>query len=117
MSLIHACPGWPFVMFGDGEICRCNPIAESDLAAYMLDCIDGEEAFIDYHGMLYMHYGGASPVSSYHVNHSIPYHHLYRTFSLSTRCEQVESRAECRRSGRGYDHETTGDHSLLCIHG
>jgi len=33
--------GWPFVMFGDGEICKCNPIAESDLAAYMLDCIDG----------------------------------------------------------------------------
>eukprot|EP01039_Chlorochromonas_danica_P011248 gene11247-12547_t len=32
--------GWPFVMFGNGEICRCNPIAESDLATYMLDCIE-----------------------------------------------------------------------------
>ena len=31
---------WPFVMFGDGKICKCNPIAESDLAAYMMDCID-----------------------------------------------------------------------------
>lgn len=27
-------------MFGDGKICKCNPIAESDLAAYMIDCID-----------------------------------------------------------------------------
>jgi len=32
--------GWPFVMFGDGEICKCNPIAEADLANYMLGCID-----------------------------------------------------------------------------
>jgi divinyl chlorophyllide a 8-vinyl-reductase len=32
--------GWPFVMFGDGQICKCNPIAEQDLAAYMLNCID-----------------------------------------------------------------------------
>lgn len=34
--------GWPFVMFGNGEICKCNPIAESDLAAYMLDCVEQE---------------------------------------------------------------------------
>jgi divinyl chlorophyllide a 8-vinyl-reductase len=34
--------GWPFVMFGDGEICKCNPIAESDLAAYMINCISDE---------------------------------------------------------------------------
>ena len=32
--------GWPFVMFGDGDICKCNPIAEQDLAAFMLNCID-----------------------------------------------------------------------------
>lgn len=32
--------GWPFVMFGDGKICQCNPIAESDLATYMINCID-----------------------------------------------------------------------------
>lgn len=31
---------WPFVMFDDGKICKCNPIAESDLASYILDCID-----------------------------------------------------------------------------
>jgi divinyl chlorophyllide a 8-vinyl-reductase len=34
--------GWPFVMFGDGEICKCNPIAETDLAAFMLNCVDDE---------------------------------------------------------------------------
>ena len=66
--------GWPFVMFGDGEICkyvqhlqysrilvfrihlmshitqivydafltRCNPISETDLAAYMLNCVEDE---------------------------------------------------------------------------
>jgi divinyl chlorophyllide a 8-vinyl-reductase len=32
--------GWPFVMFGDGEICKCNPIAERDLATYILNCVD-----------------------------------------------------------------------------
>jgi len=35
--------GWPFVMFDDGEICKCNPIAESDLAVYMLNCLDEED--------------------------------------------------------------------------
>jgi len=37
--------GWPFVMFGDGEICKCNPIAESDLATYMLNCLDEPDKF------------------------------------------------------------------------
>lgn len=32
--------GWPFVMFGDGKICQCNPIAEQDLAAFMINCIE-----------------------------------------------------------------------------
>jgi divinyl chlorophyllide a 8-vinyl-reductase len=31
--------GAPFVMFGDGEVTRCNPIAESDLATYLMDCV------------------------------------------------------------------------------
>jgi divinyl chlorophyllide a 8-vinyl-reductase len=31
--------GAPFVMFGDGEVTRCNPISEADLATYMIDCI------------------------------------------------------------------------------
>jgi divinyl chlorophyllide a 8-vinyl-reductase len=35
--------GWPFVMFGDGKICQCNPIAENDLASYMLNCVDEED--------------------------------------------------------------------------
>lgn len=30
-------------MFGDGNLCHCNPIAETDLAAYMLDCITNQE--------------------------------------------------------------------------
>ena len=35
--------GWPFVMFdGDGSTSKCNPIAESDLASYMLNCLDDE---------------------------------------------------------------------------
>ena len=29
-------------MFGDGEICQCNPIAETDLAEYMINCIEDE---------------------------------------------------------------------------
>lgn len=29
--------GAPFVMFGDGQVTRCNPIAESDLATYLID--------------------------------------------------------------------------------
>ena len=35
--------GWPFVMFGDGKICKCNPISENDLAAYMLNCVDEQD--------------------------------------------------------------------------
>ena len=31
--------GAPFVMFGDGEVTRCNPIAESELAQYLIDSI------------------------------------------------------------------------------
>ena len=31
--------GAPFVGFGNGEITRCNPIAESELAEYLLDCV------------------------------------------------------------------------------
>eukprot|EP00569_Conticribra_weissflogii_P003332 CAMPEP_0171329868 /NCGR_PEP_ID=MMETSP0878-20121228/1596_1 /TAXON_ID=67004 /ORGANISM="Thalassiosira weissflogii, Strain CCMP1336" /LENGTH=400 /DNA_ID=CAMNT_0011830017 /DNA_START=66 /DNA_END=1268 /DNA_ORIENTATION=+ len=31
--------GAPFVMFGDGEVTRCNPISEADLATYLTDCI------------------------------------------------------------------------------
>jgi len=31
--------GAPFVMFGDGEVTRCNPIAEADLATYLVDSI------------------------------------------------------------------------------
>jgi len=31
--------GAPFVMFGDGKVTRCNPIAESDLAQYLVDSI------------------------------------------------------------------------------
>lgn len=30
--------GAPFVMFGDGEVTRCNPISEADLATYLVDC-------------------------------------------------------------------------------
>ena len=31
--------GSPFVMFGDGKVTRCNPIAEADLATYLVDSI------------------------------------------------------------------------------
>jgi divinyl chlorophyllide a 8-vinyl-reductase len=31
--------GAPYVMFGDGKVTRCNPIAESDLATYLMDCV------------------------------------------------------------------------------
>lgn len=31
--------GGPYVIFGDGEVTRCNPIAESELAQYMMDSV------------------------------------------------------------------------------
>jgi len=34
--------GAPFVMFGNGEVTQCNPISESDLATYMMDCVTDE---------------------------------------------------------------------------
>ena len=30
--------GNSYVLFGDGNVTQCNPIAEGDLAAYMCDC-------------------------------------------------------------------------------
>lgn len=34
--------GSPYVLFGDGAVTRCNPIAESELAEFMLDCLVDE---------------------------------------------------------------------------
>jgi divinyl chlorophyllide a 8-vinyl-reductase len=34
--------GAPYVLFGDGAVTRCNPIAESELAEFMLDCLIDE---------------------------------------------------------------------------
>jgi divinyl chlorophyllide a 8-vinyl-reductase len=31
--------GAPYVMFGDGKVTRCNPISESELAQYLMDCV------------------------------------------------------------------------------
>ena len=31
--------GFPYILFGDGQLCKCNPIAEIDLAKFMLNCI------------------------------------------------------------------------------
>jgi len=33
----------PYVLFGNGELTRCNPIAERDLADFMLGCIHDKE--------------------------------------------------------------------------
>lgn len=35
--------GAPYILFDDGAATRCNPIAESELAEYMLDCLIDEE--------------------------------------------------------------------------
>lgn len=35
--------GKSYIMFGDGNLASCKPIAESDLAAYMVDCIEERE--------------------------------------------------------------------------
>jgi divinyl chlorophyllide a 8-vinyl-reductase len=32
--------GKPFLVFGDGQLTACKPIAEEDLATYMVDCIE-----------------------------------------------------------------------------
>lgn len=34
--------GAPFVVFGDGTMCKCNPISEADLAVYLVDCMTDE---------------------------------------------------------------------------
>jgi divinyl chlorophyllide a 8-vinyl-reductase len=31
--------GKPYVLFDDGKVTRCNPIAESELAQYLMDCV------------------------------------------------------------------------------
>jgi divinyl chlorophyllide a 8-vinyl-reductase len=35
--------GAPFVVFGDGRLTACKPIADDDLAAYLADCLDDPE--------------------------------------------------------------------------
>lgn len=45
--------GAPYVLFGDGAVTRCNPIAESELAEFMVDCITDESR----HGQI-MNLGG-----------------------------------------------------------
>ena len=32
--------GFPYILFGDGQLCKCNPIAEIDLAKFMLNCVN-----------------------------------------------------------------------------
>lgn len=34
--------GAPYVLFGDGAVTRCNPIAETELAEYMMNCLSDE---------------------------------------------------------------------------
>lgn len=35
--------GEPYVMFGDGELTACKPIAEQDLARYLVDCLEDSD--------------------------------------------------------------------------
>jgi divinyl chlorophyllide a 8-vinyl-reductase len=35
--------GKPYVMFGDGTLAACKPISESDLAAFIVDCVQKED--------------------------------------------------------------------------
>ena len=35
--------GKPYVMFGDGNLASCKPISESDLAAFIADCVQQPE--------------------------------------------------------------------------
>lgn len=35
--------GFPYVMFGDGELTACKPLSERDLAAYVADCLEQPE--------------------------------------------------------------------------
>lgn len=51
--------GKPFLIFGDGELTRCKPISDRDLATYIADCIDRE----DRHGKV-LPIGGPGPAIS-----------------------------------------------------
>jgi divinyl chlorophyllide a 8-vinyl-reductase len=35
--------GGPYVMFGNGHLAACKPIAEEDLAAFIADCVTRED--------------------------------------------------------------------------
>ncbi len=37
--------GKPFLIFGDGELTRCKPISDDDLARFIASCIDNPQAF------------------------------------------------------------------------
>lgn len=34
--------GWPFIVFGDGNLASCKPISEQDLSRFMAECIEDE---------------------------------------------------------------------------
>lgn len=37
--------GKPFLLFGDGELTRCKPISDRDLARFIADCVGNEERY------------------------------------------------------------------------
>lgn len=51
--------GKPFLIFGDGNLTRCKPISDDDLAAFIVGCIDNPEA----HGKV-LPIGGPGPAIS-----------------------------------------------------
>lgn len=51
--------GKPFLLFGNGELTRCKPISDADLARYLADCIDNP----DRHGRI-LPIGGPGPAIS-----------------------------------------------------
>ena len=53
--------GRPFLIFGDGELTRCKPISDDDLARFIAGCIDNPEAF----GKV-LPIGGPGPAISLH---------------------------------------------------
>jgi divinyl chlorophyllide a 8-vinyl-reductase len=109
--------GKPYTLFEDGKVTRCNPIAESELAEYLMDCVTdktrhniirnlgGPDTAItqsDQGAMMFKALGMEPEYSSAPLWVFDPIIDFIQWFANLTGLEQLEDAAETARIGKYY---------------
>jgi divinyl chlorophyllide a 8-vinyl-reductase len=109
--------GKPYVLFEDGKVTRCNPIAESELAEYLMDCVtdktrhniirnlggpDNAITQSDQGAMMFKALGMEPEYSSAPLWVFDPIIDFIQWFADFTGLEQLEDAAETGRIGKYY---------------